>query len=1028
VNERNGSAAHQVWLLSLILGCFLLAPDFVRAEQLPIKTYTTADGLAEDNVTRIVRDSRGFLWFCTGEGLSRFDGYQFTNYTTDQGLPHRTVTDLLETHDGNYWVATGGGVSHFNPAGAVLFTTYHPGADELSWHVEALMQDGEGVIWCGTHRGLYRLEDSGGQVQFQFVDIGMPAEGEGDLVQALVSDRQGALWVATRGSGLYRRWPNGRIEHYSTEQGLPSNRVEALLEDRRGRLWIASTGGLAQLVAAPDPTRRAIARVYTTRDGLSGNWIESLFESADGTLWLATDSGLSEFLNPSENSGRQFRTFSTANGLSSYYVLAFAEDRDGNLWLGTDSGGAMKVARNGFTNYTEADGLAVAGVDSILENRAGELCVISSGRKHFVNRFDGQRFVSVWPAFPKQINNFGWGSNQVTFQDHTGEWWMPTGEGLVRFPAVARVEQLAHTQPKAVYTTLQGLPFDNVFRLFEDSHGDIWISTLSLSANGLSRWRRATEKLENFSEADGLVSIKTRPPDAFAEDAAGNLWIGHWGGGLTRYDAAGRFTFFSEADGLPGGTIRALFLDRAHRLWIASALGGLARLDDSVSKVSRFVTYSNAQGLSSNDVWCVTEDLSGHLCVGTGRGLDRLDPETGHIEHYTDADGLLHGKVTAAFRDRHGTLWFGSNVHGLSRFAPVSDVPHTPPPVMISGLHIAGVAYRISQLGETAISEIDLGANQNQLNIDFVGLEFGPGEVLRYQYKLEGADRDWGAPGEQRSVSYANLASGRYRFLVRAVNAEGLVSTEPATLRFTIPPPVWRRWWFLTVAGVFVGLAIYAAHRQRVARLVELERVRTRIATDLHDDIGANLSLIAMISEVARGFVKNDDRRMKEWFSTIAATSRETVDAMSDIVWAVNPKRDQLSDLTQRMRRFADDILGARDIELHFHAPEPGRDLKVGADLRREVFLIFKETVNNIVRHSGCTAVIVELHAEGGWLALKTSDDGKGIDSPQLSEGIGLASMRQRAKKLGGTLDVISPNGFGTTVTLRVPLGHRARS
>jgi ligand-binding sensor domain-containing protein/two-component sensor histidine kinase len=1022
VDKHKEALACLAWLL----GSVLFAHP-VRAEQLPIKTYTTADGLAEDNVTRIVRDSRGFLWFCTGEGLSRFDGYQFTNYTTDQGLPHRSVNDLLETRDGNYWVATSGGVSRFNPVGAVLFTTYRPGADEESWWVEALIQDHEGVIWCGTHNGIYRLEDSGDRAVFQFLDMGMPHEAEGSLVQALVADRQGALWVATRGSGLYRRWPNGRIEHYTAQQGLPSNRVESLLEDRSGRLWVATTQGLCQLVSAPNSGQLAIARVYTTRDGLASNWIESLFQSADGKLWLSTDIGMSEFLGSFGKTGREFRNYTTANGLSSYYVIAFAEDRDGNLWLGTDSGGAMKLARSGFTNYTEADGLPVAGVDSILENRAGEVCVISSGTKHFVNRFDGRRFVWVWPAFPKRISNFGWGSNQVAFQDHTGEWWMPTGQGLVRFPAVARVEQLAHAHPKAVYTTQQGLPFNNVFRLFEDSRGDIWISTLSPSANGLSRWRRATEKLQNFSEAAGLVSLKSRPPDAFVEDVTGNLWIGHWGGGLTRYDTSGRFTFFSEADGLPAGTIRALFLDHAHRLWIASALGGLARLDDSRSSVPRFITFSTTQGLSSNDVWCITEDQSGHLYLGTGRGLDRLDPETAHIEHYSDADGLLHGKVTTAFRDSHGNLWFGSNVHGLSRFAPGPKVPHTPPPILISGLHIAGVAYRVSQLGETAISEIDLGANQNQLNIDFIGLEFAPGEVLRYQYKLEGADRDWGVPSEQRSVSYANLAPGRYRFLVRAVNAEGLTSAAPATLAFTIPPPIWRRWWFLMLILSGVGSAIYAAHRQRVARLVELERVRTRIATDLHDDIGANLSLIAMLSEVARGFVKHDDRRMKEWFSTIATTSRDTVDAMSDIVWAVNPKRDQLSDLTQRMRRFADDILGARNIALNFRVPEPGRELKVGADLRREVFLILKESINNIVRHSQCTAANVELQVAGGWIVLQVSDNGRGFDPTSTSEGNGLFSMRQRATKLGGTLELTSPNGHGTTVTLRVPLGQRAR-
>ncbi|MGH9760895.1 MAG: sensor histidine kinase, partial [Blastocatellia bacterium] len=552
------------------------------------------------------------------------------------------------------------------------------------------------------------------------------------------------------------------------------------------------------------------------------------------------------------------------------------------------------------------------------------------------------------------------------------------------------------------------------------------ISSLSREANGLTRWDRATQTLTNFTEADGLVSLKGQAPVSFCEDQTGNLWIGHWGRGLSRR-SGNRFTLFTEADGLPAGTIRAIFSDHSHRLWVASSLGGLARIDDSTAEHPHFTTYTTAQGLSSNDVWCITEDYLGRIYVGTSRGVDRLEPASGQIRHFTAADGLMRGKVTSAFRDHKGVLWFASNVHGLSRLVPTQDAPQTPPPILIRNLRIAGVAYPISQLGATALPALNLEAGQNQLNIDFVGLNFASGETLRYRYKLEGADREWSPPTDQRSVNYANLAPGRYRFLVRAVNAEGLASAEPAALSFTILPPFWRRWWFLTLAALLAGLVIYAAHRQRVGRLLELERVRTRIATDLHDDIGANLSLIAMLSEVAGGHPHSDTGRMKDWFSTIAATSRDTVDAMSDIVWAVNPKRDQLRDLTQRMRRFADDIFGARDIELRFNAPEPDRDLKLGADLRREVFLIFKETINNMVRHSTCSTASIELQIDRGWLVLEMSDNGRGFDPERTQEGNGMASMRSRAKKLGGNLNVISLDGRGTSVTLRAPVDRRGR-
>ena len=240
MRQSKPGAGGFVWLVVLIL----FACDAVFAEQLPIRTYTTSDGLARDNVNQIVRDSRGFLWFCTEEGLSRFDGYQFTNYTTNQGLPHRLVTDVLETRDGEYWIATGGGLSRFNPTGTPLFTNYHPSEDQRSWGVEVLKQDRNGAIWIGTDGGLYRMSEVSGGPQFEFVDIGMPAEAEGQVVQALIIDHNDALWVGIRGRGLYRRGADGRIEHYTPRQGLPNNRVNALFADRDEHVWAGTINGL----------------------------------------------------------------------------------------------------------------------------------------------------------------------------------------------------------------------------------------------------------------------------------------------------------------------------------------------------------------------------------------------------------------------------------------------------------------------------------------------------------------------------------------------------------------------------------------------------------------------------------------------------------------------------------------------------------------------------------------------------------------------------------------------------------------
>jgi ligand-binding sensor domain-containing protein/signal transduction histidine kinase len=1008
-----------------------------RAEQLPLKLYTTADGLARDGINRIVRDSRGFLWFATREGLSRFDGYQFTNYTTQQGLPAGPINDVLETRNGRYWIATNDGVFLLNPQGlaqprvttaeeasrehaaqsgndaAPMFVAYFPSPARPSRMVNVLREDRDGSIWCGTSYGVYRLKPANGRWDFQFVDMGMgEIADDHTLVEAMVLDADGSLWVGT-GVGLYRRSSlNGRVEKYTTQNGLPGDFIQSLLLDSQKRIWVGTRyNGLCRLVSTIKPNQSIVENYYTTKDGLGNNWIAALFQSSEGTLWVGTTTGLSKF---DAGSGK-FTSFTTTNGLSDAEVWALTEDRDGSLWLGTANGGVMKLVQNGFLTYDVNDGLANAHVISIFEDRTGAIRVITSDSgKKFINAFDGKRFSSLWP---QSFRAGGWGWNQTTFQDHTGEWWLDSADGVYRLPKIDRFEQLKQAPVKKHYTTKDGLGANDVFRLYEDSQGDVWISGISNGPAGLTRWERATETLHRYGPAEGIDDC----PTAFRDDKKGNLWIGFYAGDKMARYAGGRFTFISETEGKPAGMIRALYLDSRNRLWIGSSRGGLARIDRTEDEHPQFVSYTTAEGLSSNDVWSITEDRWGRIYLGTGRGLDQLEPDTGHIRHYTAADGLARGQVEEAFRDRDGNLWFGTP-EGLSRFVPQPEPQQEAPPILISGLRIAGATQRISTLGETEISSLVLDPQQKDLQIDFVGLDFLPGDITRYQYKLDGADKDWSAPSLQRSVSYANLSPGKYRFFVRAVNSAGIASQRPAVMSFTILPPIWQRWWFIALAAVAIGLIVYRIHHYRLAQLLALERVRTRIATDLHDDIGSSLSQVSVLSEVVHRRVK-EDPAVAGTLTTIASLSRDLVDSMNDIVWAINPRRDHLSDLVQRMRRFASDVFTARDIEFTFRAPVRQQDLALGADLRRDVFLIFKEGVNNIVRHSQCTKAAIDFVISDGLLKLTLTDNGRGFDPQVAKEGNGMYTMNERAKGIGGSLAVVS-NMSGTTITLKVPLGR----
>src|SRR5215207_7969347 len=580
-------------ILPLLL---LLTTTAVRAEaeQLPVKIYTTADGLAHDRVRRIVRDSRGFLWFCTVQGLSRFDGYRFVTYGTEQGLTSASVVDLLETRDGVYWAATDGGISRLNLSTQLnrdarkhsptahkraseaerLFTSFPVGAGARNV-VNILYQDKAGNILVGTDDGVLQLEEAGdGGVTFRPVDLGVQLPVNRTLrVRAFLEDREGSLWIGTS-QGLVRRLPGGEMVHHPLEPLPDRDYSRALLQDRSGRLWVGHNAGLVSFV--PEPSRavatggRFSTRTLATREigKLSSSdsvplprdsgpayrydettnrkGVRDVYEAADGRLWLAQHDGLSSF------DGRRFRVYSAEQGVAGDAINTLTADADDNLWLGTDTGGALKIARTGFVSYGIETRGHLGWVAAVFEDRAGALYA-TEGTTGAINVFAEDGFVSVRPNLPAAVARASRGGPRIALRDHQGEWWVATAEGLYRFPRVKHVRQLERASPLAVYTTREGLAGDSVYQTFEDSRGDIWIGTNAAGRDVLTRWERVTGEFHRYSVSDGLHTssvVSFAAARSFAEDAFGNVWIGFGGGGLARYATAaaggGRFTFFTR--------------------------------------------------------------------------------------------------------------------------------------------------------------------------------------------------------------------------------------------------------------------------------------------------------------------------------------------------------------------------------------------------------------------------------------------------------------------------------------------------
>jgi len=1006
-----------------------------RAERLDLRFLGPAEGLPHTRVTAVAEDERGFLWFATPEGLARYDGAVVRTYGKRDGLPVAGVRDLLITRSGDYLLGTqGAGVWRLDESGALESrspTDAGRGASVLELH-----EDPTGRVWAGTETGALLLDLPAGATTFREVDL--PPETEGATVMSFADDPDGSLWIGTS-VGLLRRSSEGRLLRYRIPALGRPTRFRALRFDDGERLWIGHEYGLIvyarrpfgqdegtreserliplrsvdlrtldQVVPLPDLAGEALA--LACGDDLTRNAVRSIDASADGRIWISqVGRGLLGF------DGTRFSRYDKRHGLRDDSLNEVHEDRAGGLWLASDAGGAMRVNWDGLTGFGSAEGLGHTFITGLYDDRRGALVAVAGNFQ--VSSFDGRAFDSVSRALPDGVDDpYFWQDGTLTRE---GEWWLPTDDGLYRFAPSRTPQEIGTARPVAVYRRGQGLPGPTVGAIFEDRSGDLWLSVLEGDAP-LARWERATERFHVYGSDAGLPASAAITTFAAAPD--GRLWLGFDDGGIARSAGAGAFERLPVGSGAPQASVGALLFDAAGRLWIATRGAGLGRVDDPGSGRLEGRTLTRADGLASESVYCLVDDRFGRIYAGTGRGIHRVSGDGERVVRLVAGEGLPNDEVQVAHRDPRGDLWFGT-LDGLARLRPKAqdDVAPIPPAVFVSSLLVNGSPWPVPDRGAEELGTIVLPPGRSQLHVDYFALAFVPGDAVRYEYRLGGADDTWTDAGAQRSVTYANLAAGRYDFRLRAADSTGLLSPRTAGFHLIVRPPFWRTPAFAAIVLALCATAGWVLHRNRVARLLAVERLRTRIATDLHDDVGSNLSHVAILSEVTLRRLDPESSRARESLARIAEVSRETIDTMGDIVWAINPERDRLGDLVLRMRRLANDMFVARGVDVRFSAPDHGLDRRLDANTKRQLYRVLKESLNNAARHSGCAHVRIEVEPWDGGLRLAVRDDGRGFDTAEARAGHGLESMRARAENLGGRLIVRSEPGAGTEVVLEVP-------
>lgn len=1007
------------------------------AERLAVRTLTVAHGLAGDWITALYKDSRGYLWVGTATGLSRFDGDTFVSYSRRDGLPSETPREMLEDHTGAMWFSTDGGLVRMRPTRDASGSLFEPFELEGARGAGSVIEDRHHAIWVAASNRLFRLDLGAGARRFETVEV--PFQWGGDTnptVNALAEGADGSLWVGTSVE-LLRRLPDGRWVNYrsprSDDLQHMTSTVEVLLVDSRGILWLggpkmvafrpedASELSAGQPIVLGRSVPGGTAPVGSQSPGTAivwgppaggapGGWV-GLVAGHDGTVWASNNLGLFAF------GGDAPIPLDRSRGLPVDSVTCALEDEDGGLWVGTHNRGLLRVDTAGFTSLGTDDGLLTEYVASVAPDGEGGVYLSAyppgTGMHHVVNG----RVESIRWRVPGFVTYLGWASSQGTIRDHEGDWWVPTGDALLRYRGVPRFSDLENHDPIAHYGKAEGMGGNEAFRLFEDSRGDLWLGVFGV---GIVKWERSTGQFHQYPVQQGVPEW---PALAFAEDRTGAVWAGLWAGGLVRF-RDDRCDRFSPGGGIPAGTIRTLLVDHAGRLWVGTMRAGLLRTDAPAAEQPTWVRTSTADGLASDGVQCLTEDRFGRIYAGTWRGVDCLDPATGRIAHFDTANGLVNNSVSAAACDDNGDIWFATQV-GVSRLRPTQMEPAKPPRLGIVEVRSGGTTFPVPVLGTSIVGPLRFPVGADSLEIAFTGTNFVPGQHLGFQYTLDSQDR-WSTPVAERRLHLAGLGPGSYRLRLRAVRSDG-VTSETATVAFSIPPPIWRRWWFLGMLTLAVAGGVLAGHRTRVRRLIELQRVRSRIASDLHDELGLSLSRIAILSEVAsrkvNGGVAHDE------LTDIGTTARDLVAASSDMAWSLDPRRDDLPSLLARLRRLAEDVFSGAGVRWSFVAPKTIERLPLGAEQRRHIYLVLKEAIHNAARHAGASKVQLTVVVGDRRLCAELQDDGRGFDAETGGDGHsgvvghGLASMARRAAEIGGTLAIRSRPGEGTTVTLEVPVG-----
>lgn len=1043
--------------LAVLAACSCILAASARATSpYLIDHWTPYEGLPQSRVFSIAQTPDGYLWVSTQLGwLARFDGIQFDQFNPSNtpALGSPEIQKLIVDDRGVLWISdVDGRLISYSAGKFQNVTTGSPGYDKRV--AEWIGRSGDDNLFVTTAGMLIR---AGKTIRFENEDH--PAPSSPQSVRQFCQDKQGVLWCITY-AGTLGHWVNGGIQPVSSEV-LPADvKVNHILRVPGGGLWIGTNNGLwkfennafSRSPADPPGDDKSIAKLALHPSGgiwiLAGNILSIV---RDGAVVQSTELsalGKATLGHPFEihadsqggawilkygggvwhvDANGALTVLDTSNGLPTNQVETWFEDREKNIWLGTTAG-LVRVRPRWFQIIDSNAGGTGNGVVSISEDPGGSIWL---GRTNGLTQWrDGiGRDVPI-PAVRK---SFPLAEVTIAPGGIPNEIWLGTVQS-----GAFMLSNGAVKQPFPVASP--GLAIRVIRR---DPQGNIWFG----SEFGLFRWDG--KKLRKFGPEDGLNPGHIHD---ISFDAKGMPWIAKAEDLLVVF-RNDRF----ETIPMPGVSrslrIYTVLCGSEGSVWLGTVGGGLLQLSHG-----RLLRYTKEDGLPSDSVSQLLESDDGYLWGGTLQGIFRvsitaLDMHSKGVQNpvlfqnYDHTDGLptaecSGGLQPACWKASDGKLWFSTSTCAIVVDPKQVRKNFTPPTIAIEQMRVNGLEVE-TRPSDAKTAEPDITPGRHRYEFLFTGLNFTAPKKVRFQWRLDPVDAGWVDGGKQRSVAYSGLEPGNYQFSVRASNNDGVWSREPATVNFLVPPYFWQRTSFrisftiialglsyLLVTGIMrrkhvreVRFLEYerSLEQQRFRHKAAMEAERARIAAELHDDLGANLTQIQWLGESAVPADPSSSSE-KELLLRISRKSREMVSLIDQIVWAVNPKNDTLEQLVTYICNFAEQYFRDSATRCRIDVSEDIPKHALKADVRHHLFLLAKEALHNVAKHAATDRVWVRVTCIGGIFKLVVEDRGRGFDPASAEAGDGLLNMRHRAKQAGAELEIDSAPDKGTRITLTLEI------